>query len=212
MSLTLIILITILIPSIIFHEIAHGLAADKLGDPTARLSGRLSLNPLSHLDPIGSLLLPGIIILSNSPFIIGWAKPVPVNPYNLNNPKKDMIWVSLAGPATNLALAVIFALPLRLGILDGGTLLGQIFLLGLRLNILLAIFNLIPVPPLDGSRILSGLLPADLSLQFNKIEPFGIFIILILFLSGVMWQVILPITETLASILLGKSLMGMSVF
>ncbi|MFH1862808.1 MAG: site-2 protease family protein, partial [bacterium] len=154
------------------HEFAHGWVANRLGDPTAKLAGRLTMNPLAHLDFIGTIML----------FIahIGWAKPVPVNPYNLRHPKQDIIWVSAAGPASNLFLAFLFGLVFRA--FSPGGLLESIYLpkplvilivYGVILNLSLAIFNLIPIPPLDGSRIVSGLLPPEAEREYQKLERFG---------------------------------------
>jgi len=178
----------ILLFSIILHECAHGLAAEHHGDPTARQAGRITLNPIPHLDPIGSILLPGIMILMSlfgGPGIIfGWARPVPINPYNLNDPKRDMMWIGLAGPATNFGVALLLALLFRLLVLPA-SLAAVILFYGVTINLLLFIFNLIPIPPLDGSRILTGLLPEEYSYRLSKIEPFGFIILIILLISGV---------------------------
>ena len=185
----IVLLFIILLFSIILHECAHGLAAEYHGDPTARQAGRITLNPIPHLDPIGSVLLPGIMILislfSRAPlFIFGWAKPVPINPYNLNDPKRDMMWIGLAGPATNVGIALLLALLLRLLAIPG-RLAADILFWGVFINLLLVIFNLIPIPPLDGSRILTGLLPEEYSYRLSRIEPFGFIILIILFMSGI---------------------------
>jgi len=191
-------LFIILIFSVILHECAHGLAAERCGDPTARQAGRITLNPIPHLDPIGSIFLPGIMILINlvtgSGFIFGWAKPVPINPYNLNDPKRDMMWIGLAGPAANFAVALFLALLSRLlfpslAISTPSALasLGvNILFYGVALNLILGFINLIPIPPLDGSRILSGLLPEEYSYKLSRIEPFGFMIILILLITGIL--------------------------
>ncbi|HER25285.1 MAG TPA: site-2 protease family protein [Candidatus Atribacteria bacterium] len=189
--------------AITFHEYCHGMMAYKMGDPTAAEAGRLTLNPLAHLDPIGTLML----IL----FRFGWAKPVPVNFNRLNHPKRDMIYVSLAGPVVNVIIAVIFALILRLSYyLIGQTNITQnssffnllvtllrgwvIFLqTGVIINLALSIFNLIPVPPLDGSKILLGLLPNPYAYKFYKLESYGPIILLILVLSGIIGKVLFPI-------------------
>lgn len=161
----------VLIFSVILHEVAHGYMANWLGDPTARLAGRLTLNPISHIDPIGTIVLPGALLLSQSltglPFLIGYAKPVPYNPYNLHG-KYDEALVAGAGPATNILLALIFGLLIRFG----GTSL-DVSALGAfatitYINMLLALFNLIPIPPLDGSKVLSGILPQSLSIGYDK--------------------------------------------
>ncbi len=186
--MTLLMLFIILIFSVILHECAHGLAAERCGDPTARQAGRITLNPIPHLDPIGSIFLPGIMILmslvTGSGFIFGWAKPVPINPYNLNDPKRDMMWVGLAGPATNFAVALFLALVFRLLAISAS--LGAVILFyGITINLILGFFNLIPIPPLDGSRILSGLLPEEYAYKLSRIEPFGFMILIILFISGI---------------------------
>ncbi len=182
--------IIILIISVVLHEVAHGVAADYLGDPTARLAGRLTLNPLSHLDPFGSFLLP-LLTYSMGGFIIGWAKPVPYNPYNLRNGKWGPAYVAAAGPAVNLILALIFSIILRL---DFGfwtlSLVSAISTIVL-LNILLAIFNLIPIPPLDGSKILFAILPYRL----RGIETFLLRyqFLLILLVIFYLWKSLFPL-------------------
>lgn len=179
----------ILFFSIVFHECAHGLMAERHGDPTARDAGRITLNPIPHLDPIGSILLPGIMILmslAGAPLIIfGWAKPVPINPYNLNDPKRDMMWIGLAGPATNLGIAIFLSLIFRL-LIRAPSLAATLLFYGVTINLILAFFNLIPIPPLDGSRILTGLLPEEYAYKLSRIEPFGFIILIILLLSGVL--------------------------
>lgn len=186
--MTLLMLFIILIFSVILHECAHGLVAERCGDPTARQAGRITLNPIPHLDPIGSIFLPGIMILMNlvtgSGFIFGWAKPVPINPYNLNDPKRDMMWIGLAGPATNFAVALFLALVFRL-LAISASLGATILFYGVAINLILGFFNLIPIPPLDGSRILSGLLPEKYAYKLSRIEPFGFMILIILFISGI---------------------------
>ncbi len=186
--MTLLMIFIILIFSIILHECAHGLAAERCGDSTARQAGRITLNPIPHLDPIGSILIPGIMILmslvTGSGFIFGWAKPVPINPYNFNDPKRDMMWVGLAGPATNFAVALFLALVFRLLAISAS--LGAVILFyGITINLILGFFNLIPIPPLDGSRILTGLLPEEYAYKLSRIEPFGFIILIILFISGI---------------------------
>lgn|SRR5574340_1070129 len=194
--------------AVTFHELAHGYVADKLGDPTARLAGRLTINPLKHLDLVGTL----VFVITR---MIGWAKPVPVNPYNLRNPKKDMIWVSLAGPAANLIIAfiaaVVFRLLLNLPVSPfsdmGQKILAPLILITritVTINIGLGVFNLIPVPPLDGSKILMGLLPHRQAAAYSRIEPYGFFILLGLIFLRVTDYIIVPIIILIRYLLLGQ--------
>lgn len=171
----------IFIYSIIIHEIAHGLVAERLGDPTARLSKRLTLNPIPHLDPIMSLILPLFLIFSGSPIIFGAAKPVPIDPYNLRNPKKDMGLIGLSGPLSNLLLAVFFSLLARVVIMAAPSLfLLSLLAYAVKINIMLAIFNLTPIPPLDGGRVLVAVLPKKFAEALASIERLGMFIIIFL--------------------------------
>jgi len=209
MGLDAIFLIVILIFSVVLHEVAHGVAANALGDPTARLEGRLTLNPINHLDPFGSVLLPALLALSGSPFLFGWAKPVPYNPYNF---RKGGRWaeamVAGAGPATNILLAVIFAAFIRVGGAYGiAQDMLQLGFLVVLVNVMLAIFNLIPIPPLDGSKILDAILPYPLShmyrrfralLEFNIFLGFGIVVVFILVFGGVFAQFIIAFAAALA--------------
>lgn len=159
-----------LIFSIIIHEVSHGYAAEMLGDPTARLQGRLTLNPIPHIDPIGSILLPAILVLTHAPFLFGWAKPVPYNPYNLRNQKWGEAIVAGAGPGTNILLALVFGLVVRFGL---GTLPSTFITFAgiiVFVNILLAFFNLLPIPPLDGSKLLKSVLPFGASMAYQRFE------------------------------------------
>jgi Zn-dependent protease len=166
-------MIIILIMSVVIHEMAHGFAADWLGDPTARLQGRLSPNPLVHLDPLMSVILPALLVISGSPILFGAAKPVPYNPYNFTNQKWGEAIVAVAGPASNIVLAIIFALIVRFADVLS---LSETFLVlcvqVIILNIFLAFFNLVPIPPLDGSKILPRLLPYPLRMQYDKFRTF----------------------------------------
>lgn len=179
----------ILVYSAILHEIAHGMVADRLGDPTARLLGRLTLNPIPHIDLFMTILLPLMLIISGSPVIFGGAKPVPVDPFNLRDGRKDMALVSLAGPATNLLLAILAGLGIRMLFFFGHSAIATDFFLSflfyfltitLQLNLLLAIFNLLPIPPLDGSKIFAMLLPEKEAAAYLSLGQFGIFILLAL--------------------------------
>ena len=175
--MSLILNIIILLFSAILHEIAHGLAADKLGDPTARVAGRLTLNPLPHIDPIMSILVPLMLLIGGSPIIFGAAKPVPVNPLMLREGRKDLALVALAGPLTNLMLALLAAFLIK--ILGPNIILTTVVFYNLALGFL----NLIPIPPLDGSKFFSIVLPNDIAQKYYSLAPFGIFILFILLLS-----------------------------
>ena len=162
--------VIILIVSIIAHEVAHGYAANALGDPTARLAGRLTMNPLPHIDPLGSVIFPALLVFSGSPMLFGWAKPVPYNPYNLKNQRFGESIVAVAGSATNLIIAVIFGLFVRFGV---GTFSPEMLSLAATIaftNLFLGLFNLIPFPPLDGFTFIRGLLPYRLSGDFQRFE------------------------------------------
>lgn len=190
-----IVILVILLFSAIIHEIAHGLVAERLGDPTARLAGRLTLNPKNHIDPMMSIFLPLILMISGSPVVIGAAKPVPVDPFNFRDGRKDLAIVSLSGPLSNVALAILASFIIKFILMiypsfsqNAGAmqLLGfLIFFFGAitKLNLLLAIFNLVPIPPLDGSKIFSLLLPEKLADAFLSLGSIGIFIIFLLLLS-----------------------------
>ncbi len=195
--------------AIILHEVAHGYVADRLGDPTARLLGRLNLNPLRHLDPIGTV---AIFV-----FGFGWARPVPVNAGNLRNPRRDMIWVSLAGPLTNLALAGISVLLLH-GIsffettsLAGGELFVETIrplrimaAFSLYINVLLGIFNLLPIPPLDGGRVLTGILPGKQAVWLSRLEPFGfVLLMLLIFFTDIWSRLLSPVISLIIQRLAG---------
>ena len=186
--------------AIIFHEVAHGWVAYRLGDPTAARMGRLTLNPISHIDLFGTVLLPLFLIIARAPFLFGYAKPVPVSFYNLNHPKRDMVWVALAGPLTNILLALGSVLSLKflislewppqhpfssffLAVLTPLALMAKNSVV---INVVLAVFNLFPIPPLDGGRVLVGLLPEPHSSMLARVEPYGFLIILLLLMTHVL--------------------------
>jgi len=185
--------IVVLLFSVIIHEVAHGYAALTLGDTTARNAGRLSLNPLKHVDPWGTFVLPVFLILVRSPFLVGWAKPVPVNPYLLRDPKRAMMLVGAAGPLANIALILLSALGLRLLPYAAPPLLFDTLKYCCAINIILALFNLVPVPPLDGSKVLAGILPPKLREAYVGLDRYGIFIIIGLLYLGLLDQIIVPI-------------------
>ena len=176
--------LVVLIFSAILHEVMHGFVANKLGDPTARILGRLTLNPIPHLDPIMSILVPALLIFSGSPIIFGAAKPVPIDPRNFKDPKKDMALAALAGPLTNLSLAIIAAFLIRF-VFQDAPLISPILYMIVLYNLILTIVNLIPIPPLDGSKVLVAFLPNELARAYLSIERFGIFILFFLLLSPI---------------------------
>ena len=180
-----------LIFAITVHEAAHGWVANKCGDNTALLLGRITLNPLKHIDPIGTVLLP-LITLIFSNFIFGYAKPVPVNWKQLRHPRRDMALVAVAGPLANLVMALIWAGVARASMTQSLAYLHLMAVFGIQINVLLLILNLIPIPPLDGSRVVSSLLPPRIAATYNLVEPYGIWILLILLFTGGLTFILLP--------------------
>lgn len=183
--------------AITVHEVAHGWVARKLGDPTALMLGRLTLNPLKHIDPVGTVVVP-IALLIMGGFLFGWARPVPVTWENLRHPKRDMALVAAAGPLANLLMAILWALVMKIGYLLGDTQtwlatpLVYMGIAGITINTVLMLLNLLPVPPLDGGRVLCGILPGPWSWQLSRLEPFGLFIILALLVTGLLSQLLGP--------------------
>jgi Zn-dependent protease len=201
----LVIQIPPLLLAITVHEVAHGYIAMKKGDYTAQMLGRITLNPLRHIDPVGTVLFPLMLALSGTGFIFGWAKPVPVNSFNFRNPKKDMVYVSLAGPASNLLLALAFAFVLRImfwfpgeAAIRGSAILAPLaamIMWGIRISIILGVFNLLPIHPLDGSHMMEGLLPPDMSRSYSRLAPYGFMILIGLMITGLLWRIVGPIEK-----------------
>jgi Zn-dependent protease len=192
--------------AITVHEVAHGWVALKLGDRTAQMMGRLTLNPFKHIDPIGTLLVPGILLVLGG-FIFGWAKPVPVSFQNLRRPKADMAWVALAGPMANLVMALIWALVAKIGLslAQTGSGIGEPMLFmgvaGILINAMLMMLNLLPLPPLDGGRVLVSVLPGPLSWQVSRLEPYGFVILLALLFFGLLGLILWPLVSALLNLL-----------
>ena len=193
--------------AITLHEVAHGWAARLYGDNTAAAMGRLSLNPLRHVDPVGTLLVPGILLIMSAGFVFGWAKPVPVVMGNLNHPRRDMAKVALAGPAANLLMALFWGFMLKIALASGGQGIfqGLIYMsaAGILINLVLMVLNLFPVPPLDGSRVLNGFLPESLARKVDRLEPYGMVIVLLLLATGVLSKFLLPLLAMSSALLLG---------
>jgi Zn-dependent protease len=204
MNVDVIFQIVILIISVIIHEVSHGYVANLLGDPTAKYEGRLTLNPIPHIDPLGSIILPFLLIISGSSFVIGWAKPVPFNPYNLKNQRWGEAMVAAAGPIVNILIALVFGLALRF-LLAGDVLISVevVRILGMivLINLLLAVFNLIPIPPLDGSKILFSILPRSFEAIRNTLETYGLIIVIIF--AFFLWQYIAPVVINLFVLITG---------
>jgi len=185
--------------AVVLHEVAHGWVADKLGDDTARWMGRLTLNPIKHIDPIGTILIPIALLVMQSPFLFGYAKSVPINWRKLRNPKRDMVLVALAGPLTNLALALLSTAVLMLAVMMPESMLWFTKPLALMcqasiiINLVLFIFNLLPLPPLDGGRVAVGLLPGPMAYQLSKLERYGFIIIVVLLVLGWLQAIIGPV-------------------
>ncbi|SMN11722.1 FIG004556: membrane metalloprotease [uncultured Candidatus Thioglobus sp.] len=182
-----------LIFAITVHEVAHGWVANQRGDATAKMLGRLTLNPTKHIDPVGTILVPAMLFFTGSPFLFGWAKPVPINFNALKSPKQDMILVALAGPVSNFIMALLWLTSIVLAIQTQSQFLLDMAKFGITINLVLGVFNLLPLPPLDGSRVVSALLSNKLAYEYNKLEAYGLYILLGLLFLGIFEQVILPI-------------------
>lgn len=194
--------------AITLHEVAHGWAALAFGDRTAQLLGRLSLNPLKHVDPVGTVAVPLSLLLmswlmGSQPFLFGWAKPVPVSMQNLSHPKRDMAWVAIAGPASNFGQAIGWALLLYVSIGSATEWLHSMAIAGISINLILIALNLLPIPPLDGSRVLTALLPNQLGWQYNRLEPYGLLILIGLMVMGWLTPLIMPLFALFKALVFG---------
>jgi Zn-dependent protease len=202
--ISIVIPLVIVLLSLTIHEAAHAWTADRLGDPTARMLGRVSLNPVVHIDWLGTILLPLIAAFSNLP-ILGWAKPVPVDTSKLRQPRRDFTLVAAAGPFSNLLQAIVLAVVFHTLPLEGMTLFGlhwpNVVRLAVDINLLLMVFNLLPVPPLDGGNVLSGLLPPSAAEVFVRMQPFGFLILYALLLTGMLSEMVVPPTDFLMELL-----------
>ncbi len=184
--------------AITIHEVAHGWVAMHLGDPTAQRLGRLTLNPLKHIDPVGTVLVPALLLILKTSFLFGWAKPVPVTWENLRNPKRDMVLVAAAGPVANLLMAFFWGVIAKIGTLLPAQVawaaepMQYMGVIGILINALLMVFNLLPLPPLDGGRVAVGLLPGPWAWRLSRVEPYGFFILIGLIFTGVLWSIINP--------------------
>jgi len=200
--------------AITFHELSHGFVANKLGDPTAKMMGRLTLNPIAHIDPFGTILMPLMfIIFTNGQFVFGYAKPVPINPMNFKNPRRDMAISAAAGPVTNILLSIVSILIIKVIIVPLSFVLPEslsetvlmplimIFKSSVIINVVLAAFNMIPIPPLDGGRVLIGFLPYKHAVSYSKIEPFGFLIVIFLIATGIANYFVVPLVNLFLSLL-----------
>lgn len=203
---TLFVFVIPVIFAVTVHEVAHGWVASQFGDQTARSMGRLTLNPIKHIDPVGTIVVPAIMYFASG-FIFGWAKPVPINWRNLGHPRRDMAIVAIAGPAANLLMLLFWAMSAKVIMLlgnDSNHLTQLLFIMsniGIMINIVLMILNLFPILPLDGGRVLTAMLPRNLAISFSRMEPYGLIILVVLLLSGVLWKILLPAISGIQSLI-----------
>lgn len=195
--------IAVFVIVVVIHEVAHGWVAFLMGDHTARDAGRLTLNPAVHVDPMGSIILPALLVLSHSPVIFGWAKPVPVNPMNFRSPRAGLFLTSLAGPLSNMVLAGLFAALFKTGLFPPHSLLWYFLLQGVIVSLVLGFFNLIPIPPLDGANVVMSLLPYRMMKVFAAVERYGFIVLIVLLYAGLLDRVIVPLVQLTTGILLG---------
>ncbi len=195
---TLFVIVIPVIFAVTLHEVAHGWVASRFGDQTARSMGRLTLNPIKHIDPVGTIVVPTIMYFASG-FIFGWARPVPVNWRNLGHPRRDMAIVAIAGPVANLLMLIFWAISAKIIMLSGSdsNFLIQLLLImcsiGITINIVLMILNLFPILPLDGGRVLTAMLPPNLAIPFSRLEPYGLIILVLLLVSGILWKILIPV-------------------
>lgn len=203
---TLFVFVIPILFAITVHEVAHGWVASQFGDQTAKSMGRLTLNPIKHIDPVGTILVPAIMYFASG-FIFGWARPVPVNWRNLGHPRRDMALVAIAGPTANFLMLLFWAVLAKVIILfasDQNYLVQLIFIMcniGITINIVLMILNLFPILPLDGGRVMTAMLPRNLAVPFSRLEPYGLIILVLLLVSGILWKILLPMISGIETLI-----------